>query len=79
MNGRFQLLKEHDFSLYYFLTRVYTQMFASFEGFGATAVKDSLFEVSDRAARTIYEKFKDDISFKHCMSTIQAFVFRREA
>jgi len=79
MENKFQLLKEHDFSLYYFLTRVYTQMFSSFEGFGAKAVKDPIFEHSDRAAREVYEKFKDDICFKDCMSTIQAFVFRREA
>ena len=78
MEGKFQLMKEYDFSLYYFLTRVYTQMFASFEGFGATAVKEPIFEVSDRAARIVYENFKDDICFKNCISTIQAFVFRRE-
>lgn len=78
MTARFQLLKEHDFSLYYFLTRVYVQMFSNFEGFGANAVKDPIFEYSDKAAREVYEKFKDDICFKDCMSTIQAFIFRRE-
>ena len=78
MDGKFLLLEEHDFSLYYFLTRVYTQMFASFEGFGAGAKKDPLFKVSDKAARKIYEEFKDRISFEDNMSTIQCFAFRRE-
>lgn len=80
IKGKFQVLKTHDFGLYYFLTRVYVQMFASFTGFGAGAEKDPIFEQSDRAARALYEKFADRIHIDGCrtLGPIQAFVLRRE-
>ena len=77
MDQRFELVKEYDFSLYYFLTRVYSQMFASFQGYGIKAVKDPIFEISDAAARAAYEQFRDSIQFKDSISTIQVFVFKR--
>jgi ubiquinone/menaquinone biosynthesis C-methylase UbiE len=78
--GRFQLLKFYDFGLYYFLTRVYAQMFASFVGSGKDAVKDAIFENSDRAARILHEQFADKIQFNDCraLGPIQIFVLRRE-
>jgi SAM-dependent methyltransferase len=80
LEGKFQLLKVHDFGLYYFLTRVYVQMFASFSGFGKNAAKDPVFESSDKAAGILYEKFNDNIHIGGCrvLGPIQAFVLRRE-
>jgi len=78
MGDNFRLLKEYDFSLYYFLTRVYTQMYASFEGFGIKAQKDAIFEKSDKTARMLYEKYHDAIKFKDAISIIQVFVFEKK-
>jgi SAM-dependent methyltransferase len=81
MKGKFQLLKTHDLGLYYFLTRVYVPMFASFKGFGAQAVKDPIFEHSDEAARILFEKYGDQIKIgdHRTFGPIQIFVYRREA
>lgn len=80
LEGRFQLLKFYDFGFYYLLTRVYTQMFASFQGFGAQAVKDPIFESADRAARILFERLGDRIEIKGCraLGPIQVWVLRRE-
>lgn len=80
MQGGFQLLKEHDFSLYYFLTRVYVPMFSEFVGYGANAKKDPLFIKSDPAARKLYDLFSKQIKFDSCrvLGPIQCFVFRKD-
>ena len=80
LEGQFQLLKTHDFGLYYFLTRVYVQMFASFKGFGKNAVKDQIFEKADEAARILYELCADRIKIDGCraLGPIQCFVLRKE-
>lgn len=80
LEGKFQILKVWDLGLYYFLTRVYSQMFASFKGYGIKAVKDSLFEKSDEAARICFEKFHDRIKFigTRTLGPIQVFILRRE-
>jgi cyclopropane fatty-acyl-phospholipid synthase-like methyltransferase len=77
----FQLLHFQDFGLYYLLTRVYTQLFASFEGYGAAAKKDPIFERADRAARLLYEEMSDRVEIKGCRAfgPIQVWVLRREA
>jgi len=79
MQGKFQLLKTHDLGLYYFLTRVYVPMFSSFVGYGAKAVKDPIYERSDRAARIIFEKFQDNIKIgdNRVFGPIQVLVFKR--
>jgi ubiquinone/menaquinone biosynthesis C-methylase UbiE len=81
MEGKFELLKTHDLGLYYFLTRVYVPMFSSFSGFGSKAVKDPIYEHSDKAARILYEKFHDQIKIgdHRTFGPIQVFVYRREA
>lgn len=78
--GKFQLLRHYDFGLYYLLTRAYVPMFAKFEGYGAKAVKDPIFEQSDAAARILFEKFGDRIRIDGCRAfgPIQAFILRRE-
>lgn len=80
LEGKFQIIKVWDLGLYYFLTRVYTQMFASFKGFGVNAVKDPIFEKADEAARMVFEKFHDRIKFEgqRTLGPIQVFVLRRE-
>jgi len=77
----FDIEKTQDFGLYYLLTRVYTQMFASFEGFGVQAKKDPIFEQSDKAARVFYEQFKDRIKFasEYPIGPILGFVLKKKA
>lgn len=79
LKDNFQLVKTHDYSLYYFLTRVYTQMFLSFSGYGKTAVKDPLFKLSDKAAKEVYNKFKNYIGLKNyrAVGPIQTFVLKK--
>lgn len=79
INNKFELLDFYDFGLYYFLTRIYVQMFAGFTGYGKKAVKDPIFNKSDQAARIIFEKFHDyiKISGSRAFGPIQVFVFRR--
>lgn len=79
LKDKFQLLDSHNFGLYYFLTRVYSQMFLKFAGFGKNAVKDSLFELSDKAAKEVFNKFKDNFQIKGCraLGPIQVFVLKR--
>lgn len=81
VQGGFQLVRMADFGLYYLLTRVYTQMFASFEGWGRQAVKDPIFEHADRAARLLFEQIGDRTRIDGCpaFGPIQVFVLRREA
>jgi SAM-dependent methyltransferase len=81
VRGGFQLLHFEDFGLYYLLTRVYTQMFASFEGFGANAKRDPIFNEADKAARRLHEALGDRVRIRDCRAfgPIQVFVLRREA
>jgi len=80
MKGKFQLVEFHDFSFYYFLTRIYVPLFADFKGFGAKAVKDPIFDKADTAAKRLYAAFADRIRINgaRSISPIQVFVFRRE-
>lgn len=77
----FVVEKVHTFNLYYLLTRVFTNMFAKFEGFGSTAVKDDIFDVADEAARRLYEVLGDKVHFDlgvgESFGPIQGFVLRR--
>lgn len=75
----FKIVTHHNFSLYYFLTRVYTQMFQSFTGCGAAAVKDKMFEITDAAARVAQERFGDQmIDIGHrALGPIQVFVWEK--
>jgi SAM-dependent methyltransferase len=59
----FELVERRGFSLYYVLTRVYGQMFASFEGFGAAAKADPVFAHLDPAARRLEETFGGSVAF----------------
>lgn len=80
LRGGFQLVDFEDFGLYYLLTRVYTQLFASFEGWGAAAKKDPIFEQADAAARRLYARMKDRVTIAgRAFGPIQVFVLRREA
>lgn len=79
LKDKFQLLASHNFDLYYFLTRVYSQMFLKFVGYGKNAKKDPLFDLSDKAAKDIYNKFKDYFQISACraLGPIQVFVLKR--
>lgn len=79
LKDKFQLLASHNFGLYYFLTRVYSQTFIKFVGYGKNAKKDPLFDLSDKAAKDIYNKFKDRFQISGCraLGPIQVFVLKR--
>jgi cyclopropane fatty-acyl-phospholipid synthase-like methyltransferase len=81
LEGRFSVEKTHTFGLYYLLTRVFVNMFAKFEGFGRTAVKDDIFDAADAAARQLYELMGDRVKIAvdkgDSFGPIQGFVLRR--
>ena len=76
--GRFQVLKHHDFSLYYFLTRVNANMVARFEGWGAQAKKDPIFDRLDDAARRLHEQFGEWFKPPEPFGPIQVWILRKE-
>jgi hypothetical protein len=69
------------YPMLYLLTRVYTQLFASFEGYGANAKKDPIFERADKAARLLHEEMKGRVTIagSRAFGPIQVWVLRREA
>jgi len=80
--GKFVVEKTHTFDLYYLLTRVFTNMFAKFEGFGANALKDDIFDVADAAARRLFEVMGERVKLVvdrgSSFGPIQGFVLRRK-
>lgn len=81
IEGKFILEKTHTFSLYYLLTRVFVNMFATFEGFGKGAKKDPIFDIADQAAYDLYKvlakSVKIDTPNGGSFGPIQGFVLRR--
>lgn len=80
LRGRFQLIRHHDFGLYYLLTRCYVPMFAPFTGFGRQAVKDPLYEVSDPAALRLFDVVGARVRIEGgpAFGPIQMWALRRE-
>lgn len=81
LDGRFIVERVHTFNLYYLLTRVFVNMFASFEGYGVHAKFDEIFKPADAAARRLFEVIGDrihvDLEKGESFGPIQAFVLRR--
>lgn len=79
LEPKFVMVQRKGFNLYYFLTRVYSQMFAKFTGSGKEAVKDPIFEETDKAARVMQELFGDSIAFKDndVFGPIQGFAYKK--
>jgi precorrin-6B methylase 2 len=81
LEEKFVIEKVHTFSLYYLLTRVFVNMFAKFEGFGAAAKQDEIFKHADSAARRLYDiyghKIKFDLDAGDSFGPIQGFALRR--
>jgi SAM-dependent methyltransferase len=79
LEGKFQILRHYDFGLYYLLTRVYANKVARFEGWGAQAKKDPVFEKLDAAAREMFEHFGDWLRPPSgAFGPIQCWILRRE-
>jgi SAM-dependent methyltransferase len=76
---RFDLVERRGFSLYYVLTRVYGQIFASFEGSGARAKADPVFAQLDPAARRLEEVIGEEIEFagRPVVGPIQGIALRK--
>lgn len=79
IEGKFKLIESTGFNLYYLLTRVYVQMFASFTGFGKNAKADPIFEKADEAARVLHEKIGHKIKFEEnpVFGPIQGFALEK--
>lgn len=79
LSPHFAVVSHHTFDLYYLLTRIYTNLFASFEGFGKTAVKDPIFDTADVVARRLFETVGENVRIGTGPSfgPIQAFVLKR--
>jgi SAM-dependent methyltransferase len=60
---QFEIVERRSFSLYYVLTRVYAQMFASFTGSGGDAKADPVFQRLDPAARRLEEVIGSETRF----------------
>ena len=81
IEGKFVIEKVQTFNLYYLLTRVFTNMFANFEGYGAKVKKDPIFESADAAAFELFKTFGSRVSIDlpkgESFGPIQGFVLRR--
>ena len=81
MQNKFALEKTQNFNLYYLLTRVFLNMFASFDGFGINAKKDEIFSVADHAARQLHNIYNHKLTFAlnagDSFGPIQGFIFRK--
>jgi ubiquinone/menaquinone biosynthesis C-methylase UbiE len=81
IEGKFVVERIHTFNLYYLLTRVFLNMFAKFDGYGASAVKDDIFNTADAAARHLYELIGDRVTIAvdkgDSFGPIQGFILRR--
>lgn len=80
LRDKFKIIDFQDFGLYYFLTRIYVQMFAPFVGYGRNIKKDPIFDKSDTAARIIFEKLHDCIKIEgiRALGPIHAFILERK-
>lgn len=81
LKDKFLVERVHTFDLYYLLTRVFVNMFAKFEGYGANAKFDEIFKVADPAARVLFEKVGSRVSIQldagSSFGPIQAFILRK--
>jgi ubiquinone/menaquinone biosynthesis C-methylase UbiE len=80
IQGKFEIIERKGFPLYYLLTRIYIQMFASFDGFGIHAKKDDIFTISDKAAKEIQDKMHNYFSFSendNILGPIQCFALKK--
>jgi SAM-dependent methyltransferase len=80
IKDKFEILERNGFSLYYFLTRVYTQMFANFTGFGINAKADPIFELSDPAARALQQIVGNQMVYRNnnnILGPVQGFALKK--
>lgn len=83
LKGKFVVEHVHTFDLYYLLTRVFVNMFAKFDGYGASARFDDVFKAADPAAKSLFDTMSSKVSIAHeagnSFGPIQAFVLRKIA
>jgi ubiquinone/menaquinone biosynthesis C-methylase UbiE len=81
LKDKFVIENVHTFDLYYLLTRVFVNMFAKFEGYGAGAKFDDIFKIADPAARALFEAIGSRVSIDkpagNSFGPIQAFILRK--
>lgn len=64
ISKKFEIKKVNNFNTYYLLTRVFTNTFANFEGYGVHAKKDKIFDITDEKSRLLHQLINDKIEFK---------------
>lgn len=76
----FSMEKHCTFDLYYLITRVYVNMFANFEGFGANAKKDEVFENADPSAAKLFEAIGNSVKIgdRYAFGPIQGFILKKK-
>ena len=83
LKDKFIVENVHTFDLYYLLSRVFVNMFAKFEGYGANAKFDDIFKVSDPAAHALFEAIGERVSIRNSAGNsfgpIQVFILRKIA
>lgn len=79
IDKKFILIETRGFNLYYFLTRVYMQMFASITGSGMKLKADPIFVEADKAARELFEKCDPRIRFLEnvVLGPLQGFALKK--
>lgn len=81
LQTRFTIQKHYTFDLYYLLTRAYVNMFARFEGYGADAKKDQIFEYADPAARKLFQVLGNTVRVeaKCGLGPVQGFILQKKS
>ena len=80
LDGLFVIEGTRTFDLYFLLTRVFMNMVAAFEGYGANATKDPIFDRSDAAARQLYEVMSSRVHIDvpaGSFGAVQGWILRR--
>lgn len=79
LKDKFKIVKHHRFDLYYLLSRVYVNMFATFERYGRQAKKSPIFNYSDPAALRLFKVFGDTLRIdnKYAFGPIQCFILQK--
>ena len=77
-NLGFKLIKKEEFSLYYILTRVYSQSSSPISGYGAQIKKNNIHKSVDNISRSFYLDFvKENILLKKQYGPISGYLFKK--
>ena len=64
IDKKFKIKQVNNFNTYYLLTRVFTNTFANFSGYGVHAKKDKIFDITDEKSRLLHNLINKNLEFK---------------